>query len=338
MDIIGWDVGGAHLKAARCEAGRVTGAVQIPCPLWSGLERLDTALQQAASRLGSAARHVATMTGELADIFENRHEGTAQISAALRRRLGEVDIYGGRAGWIAAASAGGHAADIASANWHASASLVARYCREALFVDAGSTTTDLIPISGGALVPCGYTDAERLASGALVYTGVVRTPVMAMGRRVPFGGEWTGIAAEHFATAADIYRILGLLPEEADQHPAADNRAKTPAGSRARLARMIGHDAEDADDSAWNALAAFLAEAQLRHVHDAALRLLSATRVPADAPIIAAGTGAFFAARLAARLGRPCRDFASAIGQPAMSEINLYAPAAAVALLASQAR
>ena len=44
----GYDVGGAHLKIALAENGRVLAAVQIPCPLWQGLDRLDAALRQAA--------------------------------------------------------------------------------------------------------------------------------------------------------------------------------------------------------------------------------------------------------------------------------------------------
>ncbi|MGH6793855.1 MAG: hypothetical protein ACREDH_01290, partial [Methylocella sp.] len=37
QNIIGWDVGGAHLKAARVENGIITQAAQIACPLWLGL-------------------------------------------------------------------------------------------------------------------------------------------------------------------------------------------------------------------------------------------------------------------------------------------------------------
>jgi (4-(4-[2-(gamma-L-glutamylamino)ethyl]phenoxymethyl)furan-2-yl)methanamine synthase len=72
-----------------------------------------------------------------------------------------------------------HADDIASANWFASVSLAARVARTALFVDMGSTTTDLVPIVDGAIAARAYTDAERLAAGELVYTGLVRSFVMA---------------------------------------------------------------------------------------------------------------------------------------------------------------
>ena len=44
----------------------------------------------------------------------------------------------------------------------------------------GSTTTDLVPIVGGRVAARGYTDAERLAAGELVYTGATRTFLMAV--------------------------------------------------------------------------------------------------------------------------------------------------------------
>ena len=47
-DILGWDIGGANLKAARINtAGAVSAVIQIPCPLWRGLSELAQAMQTA---------------------------------------------------------------------------------------------------------------------------------------------------------------------------------------------------------------------------------------------------------------------------------------------------
>ena len=71
--VIGWDIGGAHVKAARVLAGRVAAAVQVPCPLWLGLDRLPTGAGGGAARASARhALHAATMTGELADAFASR--------------------------------------------------------------------------------------------------------------------------------------------------------------------------------------------------------------------------------------------------------------------------
>src|ERR1700752_3101167 len=133
--VIGWDVGGAHLKAARAEDGCIVDAVQVASPLRLGLERLAQAFIDAKARIGSGDLHVVTMTGELADTFASRAEGG--------QALATVSLYAGRAGFIAPEQAQGHWKDIASANWYASASLAARAVRTALLVDIGSTTTDL---------------------------------------------------------------------------------------------------------------------------------------------------------------------------------------------------
>ncbi|HET6306970.1 MAG TPA: hydantoinase/oxoprolinase family protein, partial [Rhodopila sp.] len=245
---------------------------------------------------------------------------------------GQLRFWGGRRGVVLPERVGDHVADIASANWHASAALAARY-GDGLFVDIGSTTTDIIPLRGGRVQAAGYTDAERLACGELVYTGLTRSFVMALAERAPFGGRWTTLAAEYFASAADVHRILGTLEEEADQMDTADGRPKTVAASRVRLARMIGCDAAEGSDEDWYGLATWFAEQQVRCIHDGALLVLSGVRLPADAPVIAAGVGGSIVRRLAERLGRPCVTFAGLFGEAGTAWADACAPAVAVALL-----
>ena len=336
--VIGWDVGGAHVKAARIDGGRVTAALQLPCPLWLGPERLPAAIAAAMARLGPAPRHAATMTGELADAFATRAEGVAHIIAVLAASLAPADlaIWAGRAGFLSAAAALGRADDVASTNWLATAALAARAVPAGLLADMGSTTTDLVPIADGMPCPAGHSDAARLACGELVYTGLVRSFVLALAPCAPFAGVWTPLAAEYFATSADVYRLLGELPAGADQMPTADGREKSEAASRARLARMVGRDAAEAPEQAWRDLAAFFAEAQLRRIADAAMLVLSRTELPPDAPVIGTGCGRHVTRRLAARLGRTWRDFAALppFADLPAATVDQCAPAAAVALLA----
>lgn len=338
VSVVGWDIGGAHLKAARAEQGRIVAAVQLASPLRAGLEALTGAFGQAKARMGPGHRHVVTMTGELADTFASRDEGVERLARLAGEQLGApVSLYAGRAGFIALDRARAHVSDVASANWHASAALVARHHAEALFVDMGSTTTDVVPIAQGAIAARGYTDAERLASGELVYTGLVRSFVMATADRAPFAGAWTRLIAENFANMADAHRVLGTLPDGADQMNTADGRAKTAEASRARLARMVGADAADADDAAWAGFAAWLAEAQIRAITDGALLVLSARPLRSDAPVVGAGIGTAVVQELARRLERPYRDFDALLAvAPEMREAARHcAPAAALALLGS---
>jgi (4-(4-[2-(gamma-L-glutamylamino)ethyl]phenoxymethyl)furan-2-yl)methanamine synthase len=331
--VIGWDIGGAHLKAARVKGGRVEAVVQAATPLWLGLDSLESAFDALGAQLGQADRHVITMTGELCDAFPSRREGVAGLAAIAADHLAPSIpvLYAGRAGFVELGEAAARAADIASANWHASAALVALRLRDGLFIDIGSTTADLIPIVAGRVAAVGYSDAERLAAGELIYTGMTRSFVMSMASRAPFRGAWTPLMNEYFASSADVHRILGHLPDDADKMATADGREKTVEASRARLARMIGREADEGADSEWAGLAAWFAEAQIRQITDAALLRLSRSDVPVAAPVVAAGVGEGLAAEAARRLLRPCLGFSSLIAAPA--EASNCAPAVAVALL-----
>ncbi len=337
--IIGWDIGGAHLKAARVENGIVTFAAQIACPLWLGLVELDRAFSEAQAQIGAAPLNAVTMTGELCDAFASRAEGVAGVANIAERLLapGRTWFYAGRSGFVDRSGVAAHARDIASANWHASAALTGLRARDALLIDIGSTTTDVIPVAEGRPAAQGYSDAERLAHGELVYAGLIRTFLMAGPKRVPFAGQWTPLMNEWFATTADVYRILGELPEEADMTDAADGREKTKPASRARLARMIGRDAGEADEAAWDRLARVFAEAQLREIMDAADLVLSRGLIDGHAPIVGAGVGRGLARKLAARLERPFMGFDDLIeaAPEARSKAADCAPAAAVALIAA---
>jgi probable H4MPT-linked C1 transfer pathway protein len=250
-----------------------------------------------------------------------------------------VLIYAGPLDLIPAERAGAHVREVASANWHATASLVGAECRAALFADMGSTTTDLVPVSGGAVAAHAYTDAERLAAGELVYTGLVRTPLMAVAPRAPWNGRMAPLVNENFATMADVYRVLGTMPDGVDQMATADGRAKTKDASRARLARMLGCDAADGDEAQWTALARWFAEAQTRAISDAAMLVLSQHALPAEAPMVGSGIGEMVLREVARRLGRPYVGFDTLISvEPSARAAALQcAPAAALAIIASKA-
>ena len=144
----GLDVGGAHLKAARVGGdGRVEVALQVPCALWQGLDRLERALAEVLDVVGPGAVAV-TMTGELADLFADRADGVRQISASLTRTLRDRPIlfWTDRGELVGAERVGEQPLAAASANWLATATLVARRFGDALLVDIGSTTTDFVPV------------------------------------------------------------------------------------------------------------------------------------------------------------------------------------------------
>lgn len=336
--VIGWDIGGVHLKAVRAEDGRIVKAAQYASPLRTGTAPLQGAFAQARMDMGRGDRNVITMTGELADIFSSRQDGVEQLSSLAEHELGNVSIYAGPSGFVAATDARRHSTQIASANWHASAAVIAKLRKAALFVDVGSTTTDVVPIAESKVVARGYTDAERLAVGELVYTGLVRSFVMATAARAPLNGSWTALINENFATMADVHRILGTLPAGVDLMATADGREKSVPASRARLARMLGSDVAHADNKSWDLVARWFAEAQIRTIVDAVMLVVSSCIETSAAPVIAAGIGVRAVAEVARRLGLCWQRFDELLEvvPEARNAVCHCAPAAALTALASQ--
>jgi probable H4MPT-linked C1 transfer pathway protein len=320
--------------------GTLRFVTQRACPLWEGLHRLEEAIAAiVAAGECSAAWHAVTMTAELCDLFASRAEGVIRIAAALPGLLTGRTLLYGAAGWHRPQEAGSAWQDIASMNWHATARLAARDVQAGVLLDIGSTTSDLVPFADGRAHATGMTDVARFAAGELVYTGIARTPVMAVSERLAFAGRWQAIAAERFATMADVYRVLEELPPDADQYDTADGRPADLAHSLARLARMLGADAEDENGEALRGCARQLRTAQLRALDAALAQILSRTDLPAAAAatLVAAGAGAFLVPRLAAWRDARVLDFASLAGAPSAlwSRAAQCAPAVAVARLAA---
>jgi probable H4MPT-linked C1 transfer pathway protein len=332
----GYDVGGAHLKAALAEDGRIVAVRQIACPLWQGLDRLDAAFDEAAPLIARAERHAATMTGELCEIFPDRRSGVLSLVDRLQSILGhDVSIWMGPRGFGSSQEARIDPAAVASTNFLATSQLIAGRLGDALLIDMGSTTTDIIPIVGGRPCPRGLTDGERLASGELVYSGLTRTDVSAVAHKAPLHGHVQRLAAGGFATMADVRRILAELPGDVDQHATADARGTSLEESLARFARCFGRDRADATLEDWRTAAYVIADRQTAEIASAIAEVLTATPVPVGAPVIAAGVGAGLIAPLAADLGRPCRAFGDLIeaDEPCRLWATRCAPAVAVALL-----
>jgi len=120
----------------------------------------------------------------------------------------------------------------------ASAAFTALKAERGVLIDIGSTTTDIIRFGGGRVQYQGYTDGERLRSEELVYTGALRTPIMAVAERVPFAGKWQRLTAEPFATMADAYGLLGRLGERGRE--TQDGAGTAPEDCARRIARMLG--------------------------------------------------------------------------------------------------
>jgi probable H4MPT-linked C1 transfer pathway protein len=223
--------------------------------------------------------------------------------------------------------------DVAAANWVATALAVANAHRDALLIDIGSTTVDIIPIGGGRIVATGRNDLERLLAGELVYSGLLRTNLAAIAPRVPVRGGWCPVSSEYFAISADVHLVLGRLAQEAYDCPTPDGRPPTLAFARERIARLVCADVEQLDASEIDAIAAFLYGEQLRQIEDAARRVQRP--LSSEAPVVAVGAGVVMGREVAARLGRVVADAPAPWGATG----GKLGPAAALAaLLAARLR
>jgi len=184
---------------------------------------------------------------------------------------------------------------VASANWHASATLIAQQVHSGLLIDIGSTTTDIIVMHAHQLHNQGNTDAARMRSNELLYTGVVRTPLMALGTAIDWRGQRQALAAEYFATTADVYRMTQQLPAQADMADTADGGDKSPQATAIRLARMVGHDVEDCPMPTWQSLAEAFKAKQLSMIVEAVqkqlARLLTIAPALNSIHMVSAGVG-----------------------------------------------
>ena len=308
--VIGWDIGGAHVKACLLRDGRVVDVAQWACPLWQGIEHLERVARLSCSRWPqvSGAAHAITMTGEMTDLFEHREDGVRRIGATLVRTLAPttpeaLHFFAGEAGWCRAAEVGMHWEQIASANWLATASHAAHCIAEGVLIDIGSTTTDLIAFRAGRVLGSSRNDSQRLASGELVSHGVVRTPLCALGPRIGWQGRELNVMNEFFATAADVYRLTGELDPAHDLHPSADNAPKDLPATRRRLARMMGLAARDAAPDDWLAFAHTWRARQVDELAGQLRRVIAAHGLSERAVALGAGCGDFLVTDVLARAG-----------------------------------
>lgn len=295
------DVGGANLKAVH-EDGQ---AVSVPFEVWKHPEDLAQAIARMADSLPLAAHVVVTMTAELCDCYSSKADGVRTIVDAVVRALPglEIEVWCIDRKFHSPEEVRERPFLAAAANWLALAEVCARLIpdRRGLLIDVGSTTTDLIPLDRGRAVPIGGTDTERLQTGELVYAGVRRTPVCALGTELPFHGRPTGLAAELFATTLDVYLTLGEVASDPMDCSTADGRPATSEAALDRLARMVGADRENfslADAAQFAADADRCLVDRLRHAAEKACR----ATIGQPESIVVAGSGEFLARRTAERI------------------------------------
>ncbi len=108
-------------------------------------------------------------------MFRTKREGVSFVLAAVEAAFGSafVRVYAVDGRFLTIGDAREEPLAVAAANWAATARAIAAYHPDALLVDVGTTTTDIIPIVGGTVAASG---AHRSRPARLRRAGVHRRP------------------------------------------------------------------------------------------------------------------------------------------------------------------
>jgi probable H4MPT-linked C1 transfer pathway protein len=229
--MIGIDVGGANLKVVNDD-----GAHLHYCPLWVGAP-LTSLLNQYVTAPDDPAAVV--MSGELADCFESKIEGISFIVDAVKNAFHSALFYGTDGQFHDCA-----VPQLAAANWLASADYLRAEYPDAVLLDIGSTTADVIPLTCFESLT-GLTDLLRLQKGYLIYTGLLRGNIATLLQSVTLDRVVTQVSSEYFAASADAHLVLGHITPAQYSCDTPDKKEKTRAAALRRLARVVCADLDE---------------------------------------------------------------------------------------------
>ena len=292
MKIIGWDIGGAHIKAAKIDFKKKTSkTAQIYSPIWKNKNYLKKSITLIKKKLGKTNYHAITMTAELSDIFTDRKNGVKHVVNLSSKILGEKNIFFySKKIFLKKKSAIKKHFELNSMNWHATASFISNFFPNCILVDIGSTTTDIIPIKNKEIISKGTSDYQRLKSNELIYLGVLRTPIQAVERK-------KNLINENFANLSDVYRVLNKIPTTVDLLPTLDKKTKNKHDSARRIARIFGKDYKKNHFLKWKKIA-YQIEGEHLKILKSVIKKIEKKNFLKKVPIIGAGIGEFLVKKI----------------------------------------
>jgi len=317
--IIGIDIGGANTKIASLD----THVAELHyIPMWKDTS-LPKKLNEIAQRLSPLKLGV-VMTGELADCFSDKEQGIRFIMDAVDAAFPNALYLNNKGEFI---KGSGDIRSLAAANWTASA-LVAGKEEDCIFVDLGSTTTDLIPVKHGRPL-AQETDFKRLGQHELLYRGILRTNIAALMNRIELGAIQYRLSSEFFAQTSDVHLLLGNIEPEDYTCDTPDGYGKTMAEAARRLARVVCADTSELDKNEIMIIASQIYETQRDELAEAMNILASKHGIN---NIVGAGLGEFLIKDAARQDGLTCTLLSDIYG----TAISKVFPAYAVAYLVNE--
>lgn len=251
MKIAGFDIGGANTDLAVIDFdGDEIKKIEVDfayLPMWSNNNDLSRVLVELIGNICPITEIDAvgiSMTAELVDAYDTKKEGVLDVVGKCEDTFDCPIAYVGIDGMMSKAEIGSSPLKAAAANWIATAQIATLISDNCIFIDTGSTTTDIIPIKNGAECAIGKSDFDRSATGELVYTGTLRTNLASFLDKVELNGKEYRVASELFAQTADVYTVLDLIGEDDYVCDTFDGESKSKTDCAKRIARVVCADLE----------------------------------------------------------------------------------------------
>lgn len=251
MKIAGFDIGGANtdLAVIDFEKGEIKN-IEVDfayLPMWSNNDDLSHVLIELIENICHLSEIDAvgiSMTAELVDAYDTKKEGVLDVVKKCEEAFSCPIAYVGIGGMMTKSEIEKNPLKAAAANWIATAQIATLISDNCIFIDTGSTTTDIIPIKEGRECAIGKSDFDRSATGELVYTGTLRTNLASFLDKVELNGKSYRVASELFAQTADVYMVLDLIDEKDYICDTFDGEGKSKLDCAKRIARVVCADLE----------------------------------------------------------------------------------------------
>ena len=251
MKIAGFDIGGANTDLAIIdfEKGEIKN-IEVDfeyLPMWSNNDDLSHVLIELIEKICPVSEIDAvgiSMTAELVDAYDTKKEGVLDVVRKCEETFTCPIAYVGVDGMLSKEEIEKTPLKAAAANWIATAQIATLISDNCIFIDTGSTTTDIIPIRDAKECAIGKSDFDRSATGELVYTGTLRTNLASFLDKVELNGKEYRVASELFAQTADVYMVLDLITEKDYICDTFDGEGKSKIDCARRIARVVCADLE----------------------------------------------------------------------------------------------
>ena len=275
MKVAGFDIGGANTDLAVIDfEGDEIKNIEVDfayLPMWSNNDDLSRELLELIENIcpiGEIDAVGISMTAELVDAYDTKKDGVLDVVRKCEDTFDCPIAYVGIDGMLSKEEIGKTPLKAAAANWIATAQSATLISHNCIFIDTGSTTTDIIPIKDGKECAIGKSDFDRSATGELVYTGTLRTNLASFLDKVELNGKEYRVASELFAQTADVYTVLDLITPEDYVCDTFDGESKSKIDCAKRIARVVCADLEMLSMDDVVEMSEFIHQKQIEQIAD----------------------------------------------------------------------